>query len=235
MSNPNLNAVEIVKETFNRLGDVYSSLLIIGLPYLVFTLIVSFFQVSYPNSLILLLLTLISSIVGLWYSAAGWIYCHKVLNGQNMTVERAFKVSLPKIVNLFLAVIMVSLIFFVGFLLLIIPGIYLSIRLSFTFYEIAVENCSAIEGIKRSWELTKGHWWFIFGTSLLIGLVIMIPVLIVSIVVGIALGITLGDIEILETVGNLLGSVIGYLFVPIYFIATTIMYDRLIASYKLVN
>ena len=64
-----------------------------------------------------------------------------------------------------------------------------------------------------------------------------ILILIILIVVGIALGIILGEVEmpVLETIGNLLASVIGYLFVPVYFIATTIMYDRLIASRKLTN
>jgi len=158
MSNANiLNPVEVIKESLNTSRDVYSPLLIIALPSFVFTLIITFFEVVYPNPVIVLLLSFISSIFGLWYSASGWIYCHKVLNRQSITVERAFKEGFSKIPDLLLAFIIFVLIFFVGFLFLIIPGIYLSIRLSFTFNAIAIENYSAFEGIQRSWELTKGH------------------------------------------------------------------------------
>jgi len=213
----NLSSVDVVKETLEKIGDVYFPLLIINLPDLVFSLIEGFSEVSY--------LLVISVILSLWYTATGYIYYHKVLNEQNITIGRAFKASLSKIGNVLIAIIIISLIVFIGFLLFIIQGIYIANRLYLTLYVIVIENCSVIQGIKRSWELTKGHSRFIFLT---LGQVIGIPILIVWIVFL----IIFRDVETVENITNLLGSVIRYLWSPILFVSITLVYNRLIASYK---
>lgn len=295
MSNANLDPVDVMREFFNRLGEVYASLLIIALPSLVFILIITLFhgsdylfkliayfmassllfnivgiwfstffsialfQVVYPNNwLIIFLILLISVIVGLWYSATGFIYCHKVLNRQNITVEKAFKLGLSKIVNLLIASIILCFIFFPWLNLLLLgletgidllvftmvfPGLYFSSRLSLIFYVIAIENYSAIEGIKRSWKLTKEHWYFIFRTSsMTMGLssftcMIVIVFLTFSLLVVWAVipSVSILDSEIIGTIAGLFMSVIVYLWIPFYFVFNTIMCDRLIASSKLVK
>jgi len=40
------------------------------------------------------------------------------------------------------------------------------------------------------------------------------------------------DVETVENITNLLGSVIRYLWSPILFVSITLVYNRLIASYK---
>ena len=45
----------------------------------------------------------------------------------------------------------------VGFLLLIIPGLYIAIRLQFFFASIVEEDTGIISSLKRSWEITKGQ------------------------------------------------------------------------------
>lgn len=59
----------------------------------------------------------------------------------------------------------------VGFLLLIIPGIWFAIGSSMTAPVIAVEGLGPIAAIKRSFDLVKGSWWPTFGFLLLIGLI----------------------------------------------------------------
>ncbi|MTF38089.1 glycerophosphoryl diester phosphodiesterase membrane domain-containing protein [Cyanobacterium aponinum] len=227
MNKKNYSSLEVIKETFGKSEDFYLPLLLINSPNLVFTLIIGFFQVSYPNLAILSLLSFVSVIVSSWYTTASYIYCYKRLNGQNITVQRAFRDSLSKIINMFIAIILTFLFIIIGLLLLIIPGIYIGVRLNLTFYVIAVENCSVLDALKRSWRLTKGNSNFVFATLLLMGLGIIIAIFIMSFIMGAILAIILGDTETLKVVSNLLGSVLGYLFVPIYFIIIAIIYDRL--------
>ena len=46
-----------------------------------------------------------------------------------------------------------------GIILLIIPGIILSLSLSFGFFAIVLDNDSALQGLKHSHRLVRGNWW----------------------------------------------------------------------------
>lgn len=59
--------------------------------------------------------------------------------------------------------ILLALIVLAGLLLLIIPGLYLALRLSYTLAIVANEDLGPIDSLKRSWELTKGNLWDIIG------------------------------------------------------------------------
>ncbi|MGB1696835.1 MAG: DUF975 family protein [Thermoplasmatota archaeon] len=70
--------------------------------------------------------------------------------------------------------LLVALIVAVGFVFLIIPGIYLAVKLSQTSFRFVEDEMGVIEAMKASWEDTKGHWWPIFGMGFLtIGLFIL--------------------------------------------------------------
>jgi uncharacterized membrane protein len=71
----------------------------------------------------------------------------------------------------FFASILKNLITLFGFILLIIPGIILSIRLGFFDYLIVDKNSKIIESLKKSWEITKGSTWNLFLLYLLLGLI----------------------------------------------------------------
>jgi uncharacterized membrane protein len=76
------------------------------------------------------------------------------------------------------ASILVGIIVFFGFILLIIPGIYLATRLQFfTFAMIEDKTLDPIEGIKKSWNVTRGKFWRIFGFSALSMLIILISII----------------------------------------------------------
>lgn len=55
----------------------------------------------------------------------------------------------------------------IGFALLIIPGIYIAVKLTFAGYHFVDEGLGPIESFKASWESTKGRWWNTFGLALM--------------------------------------------------------------------
>jgi hypothetical protein len=59
-----------------------------------------------------------------------------------------------------------------GFLLLIIPGVYLLTRLCFVESVAVIERTSGIQAIQRSFELTKDRLWQTFRFGLVIGSII---------------------------------------------------------------
>lgn len=64
----------------------------------------------------------------------------------------------------------------VGVLLLIVPGIFLAIRIMFGSILAIDRGLSPIESVKEAWRITKGHWWQLFGLSLCIGLLYVIGI-----------------------------------------------------------
>lgn len=92
------------------------------------------------------------------------------------------------VANIIYAVIVV-----IGTILLIIPGIYLALRLQFYTALIVEEDAGIIESLKRSWEITRGQTWRLFLLSLvqigfflgglillLVGLFVAIPVVLMT-------------------------------------------------------
>lgn len=79
--------------------------------------------------------------------------------------------------------LLVVLVTIIGFVLLIIPGIYLSIALNFFMYVIILENKKGWSTAERSMELVKGRWWAVFGRSLAFAIIVIIPM---GIIAGIA-------------------------------------------------
>lgn len=82
----------------------------------------------------------------------------------------------------------VGLVTFVGFLLLIVPGIIVAVRLQFYPYFIVEEGAGPIEAAQKSWDLTAGSTWHLLlfslslvgvqllgALALLVGLVFAIP------------------------------------------------------------
>ncbi len=117
----------------------------------------------------------------------------KFVDGKKPGYKDLFVLNWEAIFNYIITVILVGLITFVGFILLIIPGIYLAIRLQYAGYLVVDKNLSPIKAIKNSWSMTKGHAWhlFVLGLALLginilgilvivIGLLITVPLSMVA-------------------------------------------------------
>jgi uncharacterized membrane protein len=94
------------------------------------------------------------------------------------------------IVKYVLASIAGGVIVFVGFILLIIPGIILAVRLQYATYLIVDKNLGPIEALKTSWKLTRGNTWNLFFFGILLGLINILGVL--CLVVGLFVTVPLG-------------------------------------------
>lgn len=86
-------------------------------------------------------------------------------------IAPALKRSLINIVPLFLVMLLCGLAIVLGFILLIIPGIIVSLALSVAIPAYVAESRTGIiDALKRSWELTKNHRWAILLIFILIAL-----------------------------------------------------------------
>ena len=65
----------------------------------------------------------------------------------------------------------------IGFILLIIPGIYVGIRLTLSPYFVIDKKMSGWQAVKESWRVTKDHFWKLFGLNLLLICVVIVSLI----------------------------------------------------------
>lgn len=90
-----------------------------------------------------------------------------VLNNQSQ-LKLAFKKALSKTLIIIIITLILTIITGISFLLLIIPGIYLSTLFSFLWQSICLRNCK-LNAFTYSRSLVKGRWWKVFYHFLKIG------------------------------------------------------------------
>ena len=118
-----------------------------------------------------------------------------------------------------LTAIMVGvLVLFILTLVFIIVAVYLTIRLSFSSAALILENVGVWEGMRRSWQLTKGSFWRVLGILLLALLITSLLIMFVSgalsIVGGVAIGVGQGPYAIAMAVTSFLSSVLQAAVLP---------------------
>ena len=79
--------------------------------------------------------------------------------------------------KLIVATILQTLLVGIGFLLLILPGIYLAIGYSMTVPLIVERKMSPWQAMEASRKAIHGEWWKIFGLFLVMGILLMISLL----------------------------------------------------------
>ncbi len=145
---------------------------------------------------------------------------HKIIErsilNQHIEVTTILKNSLPQILITFVVGIILFFLIGLGYIFLIIPGIWLMVRYSFTAQAIALRNCG-LNSLGYSSSIVKGRWWSLFWRYILLGfcaLLIFIPVLIVmGIIGGLASLINLGVVA--QILSALISSLIGYYFLAV--------------------
>jgi len=73
----------------------------------------------------------------------------------------------------FLSALVVSVVLAVviplGFALLVIPGLFLTVSLQFALFAVAVEDAGPIGALRRSWEVASGNRWRLLALVVLFG------------------------------------------------------------------
>ena len=93
--------------------------------------------------------------------------CIKVISaaylGEQAGVSDSLRYGLSRILPLIGAYILIVLILIPAFIALIIPGIFLAVKVSVTFAAVVVERAGPGNAIWRSFSLTRDNWWRAFG------------------------------------------------------------------------
>lgn len=96
----------------------------------------------------------------------------------------------PLFIKFFLNSIVVGFLIVVGFILLILPGIFLLVRLQFAAIMVADKGAGPIEATKKSWNLTRGHFWKLLGFDIVFVLLNILGALLLGIGLAVTIPVT---------------------------------------------
>ncbi len=121
--------------------------------------------------------------------------------------------------------IMSAALLFVGFLLFIVPGIWLLVALSTAVPALMFEGISPFRALGRSLELVRGRWWATFG-ALLITLLLVIGVqILLEIIFGsIESGSKVGSVALLIVLDGISGAISALISYPFLAIVCAVIY-----------
>jgi hypothetical protein len=128
----------------------------------------------------LILPTVVSFLVVAPLIAAATIHVlQQLAAGERPRAGRAIQASLDLFTPVFLAVLLAGAGIALGLILLIIPGIYLAVRLLFVPQSVVIDNASGPDALRHSWDVSRGFWWRTFLVILLANLIAFLPGLII--------------------------------------------------------
>jgi hypothetical protein len=172
--------------------------------------------------------TLVAALIQFAAAALAIAACFKAISaaylGERAGAAESLRYGLGRTLPLCVAYIVVIVIVVVGLILLIIPGIWLAVKLSMVFPVVVFERRNPFAAIGRSWSLTSGHFWRTLGTLLVVFLITFIAQLVFGGVVGGVLGASDASeltTAVVLTLVNLITLALTY---PLWAAVTTVLY-----------
>lgn len=90
------------------------------------------------------------------------------IRNEKIDISELFDGFKNNYLNIILANLLTFAIVGIGFVFLIIPGIILACRLVFVSYLVMDKNMEPVAAVEKSWEMTRGYGWKIFGMGILV-------------------------------------------------------------------
>jgi hypothetical protein len=151
-----------------------------------------------------------------------------VADGRRPKPAQAIMSGLEAFRPIFVAVLLGAAGAIIGFIVLILPGIWLAVRWYFAPQAVVVDGRRNMGALERSAELVTGSWWRVFGVIILATLAAGIPGTILEIPFN--AWASSADSSAISLVGQIVASA---LTVPLQALILTLLYFDLLARRSL--
>jgi len=182
------------------------------------------------SNLPLALLYLLSVVVlNLVATAATVFIVSESYLGRPITARDALRRATPYIGRILVCSLLMALAVGLGFLLLFIPGIILGVGLALAIPAVVLEpGLSPSAALSRSWELTRGARWRIFGLGITLLVLLYVPVVAVTglfaIVLPQAASGSFGPVALATIAGLAIGGLVQIFIYPLFYCVLTVTY-----------
>ena len=155
----------------------------------------------------------LSNLLTLYSYALAILLIDDIFKEKSRSVSNYFYQALyffPKIIGIgLIAGILVVL----GFLLFILPGLYISARLMFAPYIGLMENRPILDSVKKAYEITEGKGWKLIGY--VVAVIFPIIIILITILTGFAVFLIPENINAYIAIAYLF-SFLSFIYLAIY-------------------
>jgi hypothetical protein len=208
----------VIQESFDLYKKHFAHLFLIA--FLIYVVIAVLGAIAAAIGGLLVIIVLPLSIIGLFLVQAALVEAvADIRDGRaDMTIGETLSRGASRIGPVAGAGILAGLAIGIGFILLIVPGLYLLTIWALIVPAIVLEGCGVFQSFSRSYDLVKGYGWPVFGVIIVEILILFL----VSIVIGLILAaVPQGAQSFVSQIVS--GSLTG----PFSALITTLLYFRL--------
>jgi uncharacterized membrane protein len=148
--------------------------------------------------------------------------------GRPISAREALDRATPYIGRILVCSLLLALVVGLGFLLLLIPGIMLAVGLALAIPAVVLEpRSSASAALSRSWELTRGARWRIFGLGVTLLVLLYIPVLAISGLLALLVSpgqAVIGSASVLIIAVLAMSGIVQMFIYPLFYCVLTVTY-----------
>ena len=139
----------------------------------------------------------------------------------DLGLRATLEAALPYVLPVAAASILASIAIAVGFVLLIVPGLILLTFLSLIVPWIVIGRSPAMESFGRSWRTVRGYGWNVFGTYVLVFLILVLVQLVLG-AIFVALPSGVGSFVAGLVAGTLISPFIALVVTGVYYRLTSV-------------
>ena len=114
------------------------------------------------------------------YRIAVIVYLASVIDGNIMSRMECWKVGIKYWIPYLALSMILSFVISTGFLIFIIPGVFLAVRLAFAEFELLFNNESPLASLKKSFDMTQPYFGVILRGNLIIITGLLVPYILLS-------------------------------------------------------
>jgi hypothetical protein len=140
-----------------------------------------------------------------------------------MSIGATVSAVLPFLVPVGIASILAGVAIWIGFLLLVVPGLFLLTIWAVIIPVIVIERSDALASFGRSQQLVRGRGWYVFGTLVLVWLALVVASFVLVVIFAV---LPLSVRDGLSTV------IAGTVIAPYLAIIVTLIYYRLAGDHR---
>jgi uncharacterized membrane protein len=149
--------------------------------------------------------------------------------GRPLSAREALVRATPYMGRILIASLLMALVIGLGFVLMVIPGIILAVGLAVAIPAVVLESGRSASGaLSRSWELTRGARWRIFGLGITLFVLLYVPVVAISGLVAVLIprgaAVGFGASSTATIVALAIGGVVQLFIYPLFYCVLTVTY-----------
>ena len=149
--------------------------------------------------------------------------------GRPISAREALSRATPFLGRILVCSLLISLAVGIGFLLLVVPGIILAVGLSLAIPVVVLEpGTSASAALSRSWELTRGSRWRIFGLGVTLLVLLYVPFVAITGLIALILPGRAVNMLGTSSVGSIaalsIGGLVQMFIYPLFYCVLTVTY-----------